>query len=85
MLKQKPVLRGDKNQCSGCGELFRSTYAFTLHRVGEFGVNRRCLTPDQMSERGMVKRADGFWVGSVMSDDVLAKRASAKPEHPIIS
>lgn len=57
------VLRGDRNCCTGCGELFNSTHAFELHRTGEHAGNqRRCLTPTQMQERGMVKNATGWWI-----------------------
>lgn len=59
------TLTGQKNQCRGCGEYFRSNAAFDKHRTGEFNhrpSQRRCLTVDEMLERGMVKNAKGFWV-----------------------
>ncbi len=59
-------LRGDRNQCAGCGELFNSTHAFDKHRTGDFGTDRRCLTPEQMLAKGMVLGADEFWRGSAM-------------------
>lgn len=59
------LLRGDKNQCPGCGEYFNSTGAFEKHRTGKFGVDRRCKTPEEMTAAGMVKKADGFWIGSL--------------------
>lgn len=58
-------LTGDRNQCRGCGEFFNSTAAFEKHRRGDFGNEenpRRCLTPMEMSARGMAKNADGFLV-----------------------
>ena len=57
------TLRGDHNQCPGCGELFNSTAAFEKHRVGEHTDNqRRCLTPIEMRQRGMVQVEGGWWV-----------------------
>lgn len=71
MSGRKP-LRGDRNQCAGCGAYFNSTHAFERHRTGAFGVDRRCLTADEMTARGMVLGADGFWRGSAMPSAVLA-------------
>lgn len=62
----QPILRGDRNQCAGCGAFFNSTHAFDKHRVGEHGIDRRCLTADEMHGKGMVLRDDGFWRGSAM-------------------
>jgi len=59
-------LRGDRCQCGACGEYFNSTYAFDLHRVGEFrDGSRRCLSVEEMRERGMVKNKLGFWISGV--------------------
>lgn len=60
-------MRGDKNQCSCCGELFSSGSAFEKHRTGPFGVagkpsNRRCLTVAEMVSKGYLKNATGFWI-----------------------
>lgn len=58
-----PKLRGDRNQCAGCGEYFNSTSAFDKHRTGDFtSGERRCLGSEEMLERGMSRKADGFWV-----------------------
>lgn len=59
-------LRGDRNQCQGCKEYFNSTYAFDKHRTGTHGKDRRCLTPDEMTQKGMSKNPDGFWITCVM-------------------
>lgn len=64
------VLRGDRNQCPGCNEYFNSTFAFDKHRVGKFGADRRCLTPDEMLLKGMVKNNDGFWVSKSMPPEL---------------
>lgn len=55
-------ISGDRNQCAGCGEFFNSTAAFDKHRVGTFGVDRRCAAVDQMEAKGMVKNAAGYWI-----------------------
>jgi hypothetical protein len=57
------TLRGDRNQCPGCGQLFNSTTAFEKHRVGPHEDNgRRCLTVNEMHQRGMVQVDGGWWV-----------------------
>lgn len=66
------TLRGDRNQCGSCGELFNSSHAFEKHRAGEHGHNRRCMTRDEMVSRGMVLGSDGFWRGSAMPAQALA-------------
>lgn len=74
-------LTGDRNQCRMCGEAFNSTTAFDKHRVGEFGVDRRCRTAVEMREIGMVLRDNGarqgsrqgFWVGSVRDVDTIPR------------
>lgn len=67
-------LRGDRNQCRGCGEYFNSTAAFDKHRTGNFHERtRRCMTKDEMVAKGMAQRADGFWVGSVMTNSYWDK------------
>jgi hypothetical protein len=66
-LQMGVTLRGDRNQCAGCGELFNSTHAFEKHRVGDHeGGQRRCLTPAEMEDKGMFIGADRFWRGSAM-------------------
>ena len=66
-------LSGDRNQCSGCGRLFNSTHAFEKHRTGAHGVDRRCMTEQEMEAIGMFKAADGFWRGSRMPSGVRAQ------------
>jgi len=66
-------LSGDRNQCRMCGEAFNSTTAFDKHRVGEFGIDRRCRTAVEMCEIGMVLRENGFWVGSLRDADTIPR------------
>lgn len=60
-------LTGDRNQCQGCKEYFNSVAAFDKHREGKHGVDRRCLTADEMQAKGMAKNSHGFWVGTPMA------------------
>jgi hypothetical protein len=68
------TLRGDRNQCQGCKQYFNSTGAFEKHRYGKFGVDRRCLTEEEMLAKGMSLNAAGFWIGSKMPTDVIDKK-----------
>lgn len=70
-MTHRKTLRGDRNQCSGCDHYFNSTHAFEKHRVGDFGINRRCLHADEMEAKGMFLGVDGFWRGSARPDDTV--------------
>lgn len=63
-------LTGRRNQCPGCSEYFNSLTAFDAHRVGEFGLNRRCRTKEEMIEKGMSLNKDGFWIASKMPENI---------------
>ncbi|MGF6903926.1 hypothetical protein [Paraburkholderia sp. GAS348] len=67
-------LSGDRNRCGGCGEYFNSSYSFDRHRTGDFGKDRRCMTAEEMTARGMVKNKDEFWITATMDSDVIAER-----------
>jgi hypothetical protein len=70
-------LRGDRNQCRGCGEFFNSTFAFDKHRTGDFGKDRRCLTKQEMEAKGMAVNSAGFWISSAMPSPLTAERSEA--------
>ena len=55
-------LTGSRNQCGGCRQYFNSNYAFERHRVGKHGEDRRCLTPEEILEKGWTKNPAGFWM-----------------------
>jgi uncharacterized C2H2 Zn-finger protein len=55
-------LDDDRNECPTCDKLFKSVKAFDKHRTGEYGVNRRCLTEEEMLAKGMSKNRRGFWI-----------------------
>lgn len=56
---------GKRNHCATCHEFFNSDASFDMHRIGEFGVDRRCMTTDEMSGAGMALNKDGYWVTSL--------------------
>ncbi len=52
--------------CAACCQTFSGTTAGDAHRVGKHDVftgpdRRRCLTTDEMTERGMVRNKRGLW------------------------
>ena len=59
-------LNGDRNQCQSCKEFFNSTRAFDKHRTGQHGVDRRCMTKDEMLAKEMFLGEDEFWRGAKM-------------------
>ena len=40
------LLNNREEDCSECFENFATTEAGDLHRVGEFGIDRRCINPE---------------------------------------
>lgn len=72
------MLSGDRNQCQGCKAYFNSGYAFDKHRRGEHGHDRRCLTAEEMTAKGMSVNADGFWITKTMPVAVLEKKQTSK-------
>ena len=52
--------------CMACHQSFTGTTAGDRHRVGDHNTyvgpdRRRCLTPDEMREKGMAQNARGVW------------------------
>lgn len=52
--------------CPACHETFTGTRAGDKHRTGDHAVfvgpeRRRCLSPAEMTERGMVRNDRGVW------------------------
>lgn len=65
-----PRLTGNRCQCTACLEVFNSESTFDRHRVGPFEspeapAKRRCLTPAEMTAKGWLHNAAGFWIRSV--------------------
>jgi hypothetical protein len=68
----------DKCRCT-CGEYFNSTYAFTEHRTGDGekrGLNRRCLTVEELISKGWVKNKTGHWVTRPYAERALRARSA---------
>lgn len=42
----------NKNLCSGCGFNFGTMETFEAHRIGKFGVDRRCMSINEMKLKG---------------------------------
>ena len=54
-------LTGVRCQCRTCGKVFKSAAGFDKHRTGTHGVDRRCMTEEEMYAAGMA-RSGGLWV-----------------------
>jgi hypothetical protein len=73
-------LTGQRSLCRTCGVYFNSTAAFDKHRIGTHGVDRRCMTVDEMLAKGMAQAASGFWVTALRHDyDCTADHSSEVP------
>jgi hypothetical protein len=73
-------LTGDHNQCQGCKAYFNSSFAFDKHRTGEHGVDRRCMTEQEMTDRGMAKNAAGYWVSALRDPCFFAEQGDKDRE-----
>jgi hypothetical protein len=51
-----------RNQCRACLEYFNSLSGFDAHRIGEFGVDRRCATAEEMRQKGMSLNPQEYWI-----------------------
>lgn len=67
-----PRLTGCRCQCCACGDYFGSVDVFDRHRVGEHGVNRRCLSADEMTALGWARNERGFWIRSRLEAGQIA-------------
>lgn len=63
-------LSGERNQCPSCSLYFKSNTAFSKHRTGKHGVDRRCMTTEEMTVSGMPCDEKGWWSASAMSTDL---------------
>lgn len=53
--------------CTGCCQTFTGQSAGDMHRTGDHAVSvgpnrRRCLTVEEMEERGMAQNGKGHWM-----------------------
>ena len=72
-------LGSQRNQCQGCKQYFNSNAAFDKHRTGKHGVNRRCMTSEEMKDKGMSINHAGFWITKVY--DYNIKRNDHETEN----
>mgnify|MGYP003705397029 CR=1 FL=1 len=49
-----------KSECRGCLKVFRSVNEFDRHRTGDYDNHRRCMTTEEMYEKGW-KFQDPYW------------------------
>ena len=74
------LLKGDRNQCASCKEFFNSIGAFEKHRTGKMD-SRRCLTPDEMTKKGMSINHRGFWIGTKMPAGLISQLSEKEHEN----
>ena len=67
----RPRLTEQVMLCRACDTYFRGESNFDKHRVGDFGVDRRCADP---ADVGLAYRDDkGYWAGQPMTDEQKRK------------
>lgn len=59
------------NLCTTCGKDFTRLANFDRHRTGQHGVDRRCMTTDEMLADGMRLLENGKWAGEAMPEGVF--------------
>jgi hypothetical protein len=57
----RPKIGSRTEHCKVCHQSFTSTHSGDMHRVGEHGVDRRCLTVTEMQGKGMRRNSKGIW------------------------
>ena len=60
--------------CPSCHQTFTGSTAGDMHRVGDHAVfegpdRRRCLTADEMTEKGMTQNDRGVWTTGRNNDE----------------
>ena len=63
MYMQKPTkkLSNMRCLCRACDTYFNGQGAFDKHRIGRHGIDRHCMTHEEMSQNGMGPNDAGFW------------------------
>jgi hypothetical protein len=51
----------DKCRCTACGDHFNSGFAFSSHRSGAVGIDRRCLSDAERLAKGWELSSTGHW------------------------
>jgi hypothetical protein len=66
------------NECAGCGYDFTSVKLFDRHRVGRHEPDeRRCLTVDEMEQKGWQFDSRSRWSDPARTADVRARLGRA--------
>lgn len=83
------ALHGNHCQCMGCGEYFNSTYAFDQHCYGRGNhqppnYGRHCLTPAEMTARGWIRNAGGYWITAVRAKFAATSSVGAAIESEAV-
>ena len=47
--------------CMSCHQSFASQTGFDRHRIGRYGIDRRCATTDEMTAKGWSTDTRGDW------------------------
>jgi hypothetical protein len=71
---KSPRLTGSRCLCRGCGEYFNSVKSFDRQRI-DYPDGRRCLSSDDMHQRGMTLNRQGFWITEPMRQHHLKTSA----------
>lgn len=74
-------LTGNRCQCPACGRYFNGVQPFDRHRVGSYGVNRRCRSVDEMEAAGFIRNAAGFWCDRAAVEHAMRPRAHGFSAH----
>jgi hypothetical protein len=75
-------MKGENNgqcACAACGARFWRLSGFTRHRVGPW-LNRACLTPEEMVERGFTQDSTLRWRGPQKGSGKRPPQWGEKPE-----
>ena len=71
-------ISGVRCKCRTCGAVFNSAAGFDMHRVGNHGIDRRCLTEEEMLGLGMALSHAGLWVIKLRDPDAMWPMAGRK-------
>lgn len=61
MTQTSAVLTGKRCECPTCSEIFSTVGNFDRHRVGEHGLNRKCVNPHTVGLEIKTNAKGTFW------------------------
>ena len=75
----RPKLTEHVMLCRACDTYFRGERNFDKHRIGEYGIDRRCADPADVE---LTYRPDkGYWAGPPMTDEQKRKAGWLNDEN----